>query len=107
MEIDYRHARLDDVSAVSTVWADAVNALNQRHGFGNKPLNPVAPNPYYAFALKEEPEGFWVAEDAGEVEQGVAIALERGMHIASPFLLMSTKPFGNWDSYLFHSPGLL
>jgi ribosomal protein S18 acetylase RimI-like enzyme len=67
MDIDYRHARLDDVSAVSTVWADAVNALNQRHGFGNSPLNPVPPNPYYAFALTEEPDGFWVAEDAGEI----------------------------------------
>lgn len=67
MDIGYRRARPDDVPAVSTVWADAVNALNQRHGFGKQPLNPVPPNPFYAFALKEEPEGFWVAESTGEV----------------------------------------
>lgn len=67
MDIGYRRARLDDVSAVSKVIADAINALNQRHGFGDERMSPAPPNPYFAFAIQEEPEGFWVAESAGEV----------------------------------------
>ena len=67
MDIGYRHAQPDDVSAVSKVLADAINTLSRRHGFGDEQINPVPPNPYFAFALQEEPEGFWVAESAGEV----------------------------------------
>ncbi len=67
MDIGYRHAQPDDVSAISKVLADAINALSLRHGFGDEQINPVPPNPYFAFALREEPEGFWVAEGAGEV----------------------------------------
>ncbi len=66
-DIGYRRARLDDVPAVSKVIADAINALNQRHGFGDERVSAAPPHPYFAFAIQEEPEGFWVAESAGEV----------------------------------------
>lgn len=67
MDIGYRHAQPDDVPAISKVLADAINALSVRHGFGDEQINPVPPNPYFAFALREEPEGFWAAESGGEV----------------------------------------
>ncbi len=43
----------------------------------------------------------------GSNAQAVAVALSGGMRISRPLLLMSAKPFGNWDSYLFLSPALL
>ncbi len=67
MDIGYRRARLDDVSPVAKVIADAINELNHRHGFGDERISPAPPNPYFAFAIQKEPEGFWVAESAGEV----------------------------------------
>lgn len=44
---------------------------------------------------------------AGSNTQAVSIALEHKMRIAGLFLLMSSRPFGNWASYLFHSPWLM
>ena len=49
---------------------------------------------------------FYQAESLGEYEneQAMEIALEHKMWIDLPYLLMSSKPFGNWMTYLFHSP---
>ncbi len=64
--IVYRQARLDDAAAASRILAEAINDLNRRHGFELQvTANPQ--NPYFVFCAGGEPEGTWVAEDAGEV----------------------------------------
>ncbi|MGH2405464.1 MAG: GNAT family N-acetyltransferase [bacterium] len=35
--------------------------------YGDEGVSPAQPSPYFAFALREEPEGFWVAESASEI----------------------------------------
>jgi len=86
----YRVARADDVASASKVFADAFNHLSERHGFGGHPLSPVPPNPFFAFTLQDQPEGFWVAEDRGMV---VGFAISR---VYGPFWFLA---------YLFISPG--
>lgn len=44
---------------------------------------------------------------AGSNEQAMSIALECRMRVVMPSILMSSKPFGNWANYLFHSPPLM
>jgi GNAT superfamily N-acetyltransferase len=76
MPILYRPARIDDIQAVSDVYWQSVLDVYGAHGFGYKrqdyPLNP-----YYAFALQEEPDGFFVAEDTLKVV-GATISWVRG-----------------------------
>jgi ribosomal protein S18 acetylase RimI-like enzyme len=76
MAILYRPARIDDIQVVSDVYWQSVLDIYRAHGFGYKrqtyPLNP-----YYAFALQEEPDGFFVAEDAGKIV-GATISWVRG-----------------------------
>jgi GNAT superfamily N-acetyltransferase len=76
MPILYRPARIDDIQVVSDVYWQSVLDVYRAHGFGYKrqdyPLNP-----YYAFALQEEPDGFFVAEDEGKVI-GATISWVRG-----------------------------
>ncbi len=40
-------------------------------------------------------------------EQAIEIALKHKWRITEPYLLMSSKPFGNWSAYLFHSSALM
>jgi hypothetical protein len=66
MAIHYRPARIDDIQAVSDVYWQSVLDVYRAHGFGYKrQVNPL--NPYYTFALQEEPDGFFVAEDGRNV----------------------------------------
>lgn len=67
MRIIYRQARFDDAPAAHRIWAEAVNDLNERHGFGGQPLRLAPPHPYFAFAVESEPQGFWVAEEGDRV----------------------------------------
>lgn len=85
----YRSARADDVAPASRVFADAVNHLSERHGFGGHPLSPVPPNPFFAFTLQDQPEGFRIAETRGQV---VGFAISR---VYGPFWFLA---------YLFVSP---
>lgn len=66
MAVTYRPAADHDIQAVSDVyWASLLDTY-QRHGFdAHRTALPV--NPFYAFALREEPQGFFVAEDRGKV----------------------------------------
>ena len=76
MAILYRPARIDDIQRVSHVYWQSVLHVYDAHGFGYK--RHVYPlNPYYAFALQEEPGGFFVAEDEGKVV-GATISWVRG-----------------------------
>lgn len=44
---------------------------------------------------------------AGSNEHALSMAMKCGMRIDGLSLLMASKPFGNWASYPFHSPGLM
>jgi GNAT superfamily N-acetyltransferase len=43
----------------------------------------------------------------GANEAALAAAVRRGMRIAFPMLLMSSKPFGDWSCYLPRNPGFM
>ncbi len=77
MNIIYRVAKPGDISAAAQVYSRAVNDLYERHGLGDQVVQLVQPNPYYAFCLQEEPDGFWVAENETEIV-GMAISWLRG-----------------------------
>ncbi len=66
-DLNYRRPEIRDISTVSTVWATAENELHRRHGISGDPLNPFPPSPLYTFSLKEQPEGFWVAEEDNRI----------------------------------------
>jgi ribosomal protein S18 acetylase RimI-like enzyme len=77
MNIHYRLAKPGDIAAVAQVYSTAVNDLYERHGLGDQIRQVIQPNPYYAFCLREEPDGFWVAENETEIV-GMAISWLRG-----------------------------
>jgi ribosomal protein S18 acetylase RimI-like enzyme len=87
MSITYRQARLDDAPAAHRIWAEAVNDLNERHGFGGEPLRLAPPHPYFAFAVASEPQGFWVAEEGDRVI-GFALSWVRGSFWFLAFLFV-------------------
>lgn len=74
MSLVYRPARADDAAPATAIFAAAVNDLSARHGLAAPPLRPLPPNPFFAFCLRDQPEGFWVAEDGGDV---IGFALSR------------------------------
>jgi len=43
----------------------------------------------------------------GPSESALRIAVEQGMRITCPMLLMSTRNFGRWDQYLPRNPGFM
>jgi ribosomal protein S18 acetylase RimI-like enzyme len=71
-----RPARADDLAAITRVRAEATNLVRERHGFGERRIDPATPEPFYRYALEHEPEGFLVAEADGAVI-GMAIAWVR------------------------------
>jgi len=76
MTVDYRFACATDVQAVSEIYWQALLKGYQEHGFQDHRKDcPV--NPFYDFALRTEPEGFFVAQDSGRVV-GAAISWVRG-----------------------------
>ena len=76
MAASYRPAGTADIPSVSEVYWSSILDVYKRHGFGDtSPAHPV--NPFYEFCLLEEPEGFFVAEEAGQVI-GAAFSWARG-----------------------------
>lgn len=61
--IHYRRATSGDIDDIARIVREALNSLNRQRGFPEAP--PGAPNPFYAFAIREEGEGCWVAEEDG------------------------------------------
>jgi hypothetical protein len=43
----------------------------------------------------------------GSNERAMKLALELGMKISCPYVLMSSSSFRHWNSYIAHSPGLM
>lgn len=75
MDVSYRPARLDDLAPAMTVVRDAINDLALRHGYEG--LTGTPGTTFDAFSLADDPDGVWVAEDAGDVV-GIAVAWECG-----------------------------
>ena len=75
MGVSYRPARLDDLAPAMTVVRDAINDLALRHGYEG--LTGTPGTTFDAFSLADDPDGVWVAENAGRVV-GIAVAWECG-----------------------------
>jgi ribosomal protein S18 acetylase RimI-like enzyme len=67
MEAVYRLARIGDLQEVADVYRLSLADVYRRHGFEDQLTVPRGINPFYAFVLREEPEGFFVAEEAGRI----------------------------------------
>ncbi len=65
MPIVYRPAREQDLAPAQELVVRSVNDLTERHGFG--PMASLRPTLFQSFSLKDDPDGLWVAEDAGEI----------------------------------------
>jgi GNAT superfamily N-acetyltransferase len=63
----YRTAGTNDQPAVAQIYRKALADIYKRHGFPDEKLLPRGVNPFYDYILKEEPEGFFVAEDSGKI----------------------------------------
>jgi hypothetical protein len=44
---------------------------------------------------------------AGTNEEAALASIRHGFRIKYPLLFLSSKPMGDWDNYLFYSPGLM
>jgi ribosomal protein S18 acetylase RimI-like enzyme len=65
MPVIYRPARAQDLQRAGELVVGSMNDLSERHGFG--PIAAVRPPTFSVFSLNDDPDGLWVAEDAGEI----------------------------------------
>jgi GNAT superfamily N-acetyltransferase len=65
MPLVYRPAREQDLERAQKLVVRSINDLTERHGFG--PIAILRPSPFQLFSLKDDPDGLWVAEYAGEI----------------------------------------
>lgn len=92
MRVIYRPAQTADLQSVSDVYWQALTDVYRRHGFEDKkPFYSV--NPFYAYVLRTEPHGFFVAEDGGNVA-GAAISWMRGSFWFLSHLFVSPEYHG-------------
>jgi ribosomal protein S18 acetylase RimI-like enzyme len=63
--ITYRPARAGDLEISDRLVVASINNLTQRHGFG--PMAASSPPAFQLFSLKDDADGLWVAEEAGEI----------------------------------------
>jgi hypothetical protein len=60
---------------------------------------------FIAQAQKASPELSMMVPGSNKIALEVAFSL--GFTISKPYLLLSSQPFGAWERYLFHSPGMM
>ena len=65
MPISYRPAIADDLVSADELVVGSINHLTERHGFGK--IASPRPPPFQLFSMKDDPDGLWVAEDAGQM----------------------------------------
>lgn len=65
MPIVYRPAREEDFAIADRLTVASINDLTERHAFG--PMASPGPHPLQSFSLKDDPDGLWVAEEAGQM----------------------------------------
>jgi hypothetical protein len=60
-----RPARPDDLERANALVAHSITDLTERHGFG--PMVSPRSSRFERFSLNDDPDGLWVAEDAGQI----------------------------------------
>ena len=65
MPIQYRPARAEDFVRADELVVASINDLTARHGFGK--IAAPRPPQFQLFSLQDDPDGLWVAEDAGQI----------------------------------------
>ena len=60
-----RPARPEDLARADELVVHRINELTERHGFG--PMVSPRPPSFQIFSLQDDPDGLWVAEDAGKM----------------------------------------
>jgi len=65
MSVQYRRAREDDLGPAQELVVHSINHLTERHGFGA--MATVRATAFESFSLHDDPDGLWVAEEAGEI----------------------------------------
>jgi GNAT superfamily N-acetyltransferase len=65
MSVTLRLARADELQRAQELVITTINDLTERHGFGA--MASVRPAVFQLFSFNEDPDGFWIAEDGGEI----------------------------------------
>jgi GNAT superfamily N-acetyltransferase len=65
MPVVCRPARAQDLEQAGELIVCSINDLTERHGFGRKAV--LRPPNFQLFSLRDDPDGLWVAEDAGQI----------------------------------------
>jgi GNAT superfamily N-acetyltransferase len=66
MSTTFRPARADELQRAQELIVGSINDLTNRHGFGA--MASVRPADFQLFSYNEDPGGFWIAEDEGELK---------------------------------------
>ncbi len=86
MAITYRPARYEDLAAAMEVVYQSLNDLVHQHGFEG--LTAAVTPEFHAFSLEDDPDGLWVAEEAGHVVGlGFSWVCDRFWFLADLFVL--------------------
>jgi hypothetical protein len=89
MPLIYRPAREQDLERAQELVVRSINDLTERHGFG--PMAVLRPTRFQSFSLKDDPDGLWLAEDAGENWLCPQLGLWRLVVSASPMPAMTRR----------------
>lgn len=65
MSVTFRPARADELQRAQEMIVGSINDLTERHGFGA--MASVRPAAFQLFSFNEDPGGFWIAEEDGEI----------------------------------------
>ena len=65
MPLVCRPAHAQDLDRADALVVASINDLTERHGFGA--MATAHPPKFQLFSIKDDPDGFWVAEDADEI----------------------------------------
>jgi len=65
MTVAYRPARAEEIERAEELVVRSINDLTERHGFGS--MASLRPPQFQLFSLNDDPDGLWVAEDAGQM----------------------------------------
>lgn len=65
MPVVFRPARAEELQSAEELVVRSINDLTERHGLGA--MATLRPPQFQLFSLKDDPDGLWTAEDAGEI----------------------------------------
>jgi len=65
MALVYLTARVDELKHAQALIVSSINDLTERHGLG--PMASVRPPHFQAFSLRDDPDGFWIAEEGDQI----------------------------------------